>query len=86
MLRTVEEKRKKGSHPKLDDEAKLALAASLRAHRQRRDMTLSDLSKATGMTLQHLHQLETVGGNITLGTLYALASALRVSARSLLPK
>lgn len=55
------------------------LAANLRRLRIARQLSLSELARATGMSKATLSGIESGRSNPTLGTLAALATALRVS-------
>jgi transcriptional regulator with XRE-family HTH domain len=61
-----------------------ALAANLRRLRIARRLSLSELARATGMSKATLSGIESGGANPTVGTLAALAAALRVSVVELL--
>jgi transcriptional regulator with XRE-family HTH domain len=61
-----------------------ALAANLRRLRIARRLSLSELARATSMSKATLSGIENGGANPTVGTLAALAAALRVSVVELL--
>jgi len=54
------------------------VAANLREHRRRRDMSLDQLSQVTGVSRAGLSQIETVKTNPSIGVLWKIASGLGV--------
>ncbi|MDF2992563.1 MAG: putative transcriptional regulator [Microbacterium sp.] len=54
------------------------IAATLRRERERRDLSVSELARRAGVAKATVSQLETGGGNPSVETLWALASALDV--------
>ncbi len=68
----------------LDDPIQLRLAANLRRLRIARELSLSELARATSMSKATLSSIENARANPTVTTLSALADALRVSLAELL--
>jgi transcriptional regulator with XRE-family HTH domain len=60
-----------------------AVGRNVRALRQQRRMTLDALAAASGVSRGTVIQIETARGNPSIGTLVALAAALRVGVASL---
>jgi transcriptional regulator with XRE-family HTH domain len=54
------------------------VAANLREHRRRRDMSLDQLAQVTGVSRAGLSQIETVKTNPSIGVLWKIASGLGV--------
>lgn len=54
------------------------IAATLRRERERRDLSVSELARRAGVAKATVSQLENGGGNPSVETLWALASALDV--------
>ncbi|MCY1717673.1 MULTISPECIES: helix-turn-helix domain-containing protein [unclassified Microbacterium] len=55
------------------------IAASLRRERERRDLSVSELARRAGVAKATVSQLENGGGNPSVETLWALASALEIT-------
>jgi len=68
----------------LDDPIQARLAANLRRLRIARELSLSELARATSMSKATLSSIENARANPTVTTLSALADALRVSMTELL--
>jgi transcriptional regulator with XRE-family HTH domain len=65
------------------DEVATAVGRNVRALRQQRRMTIDALAAAAGVSRGTVIQVETARGNPSIGTLVALAAALRVGVASL---
>ena len=65
------------------DEVATAVGRNVRALRQQRRMTIDALAAAAGVSRGTVIQIETARGNPSIGTLAALAAALRVGVASL---
>ncbi len=65
------------------DEVAAAVGRNVRALRQQRRMTIEALAAAAGVSRGTVIQIETARGNPSIGTLAALAAALRVGVASL---
>lgn len=69
-----------------EDKLKFLFSTNLRSLRKKRGMTQEILAKAAGMTRQAVTNIETQRHGVTLETIYALAGALNVEPRELLPE
>ena len=65
------------------DDVAAAVGRNVRALRQQRRMTIDALAAASGVSRGTVIQIETARGNPSIGTLVALAAALRVGVASL---
>jgi len=65
------------------DDVAAAVGRNVRALRQQRRMTIDALAAASGVSRGTVMQIETARGNPSIGTLVALAAALRVGVTSL---
>ncbi len=65
------------------DDVAAAVGRNVRALRQQRRMTIDGLATASGVSRGTVIQIETARGNPSIGTLVALAAALRVGVASL---
>lgn len=65
------------------DDVAAAVGRNVRALRQQRRMTIDALATASGVSRGTVIQIETARGNPSIGTLVALAAALRVGVASL---
>ncbi|QJY45086.1 helix-turn-helix domain-containing protein [Pseudonocardia broussonetiae] len=65
------------------DDVAAAVGRNVRALRQQRRMTIDGLAAASGISRGTVIQIETARGNPSIGTLVALAAALRVGVASL---
>jgi transcriptional regulator with XRE-family HTH domain len=66
------------------DEVATAVGRNVRALRHRRRLTIDGLAAAAGVSRGTVIQIETARGNPSIGTLAALAAALRVGVASLI--
>ncbi len=55
------------------------IATTLRRERERRDLSVSELARRAGVAKATVSQLESAGGNPSVETLWALASALDIT-------
>lgn len=65
-------------------EARRIVAHNLRAARRKASMTQMDLCEATGVSQQHISQIEQGRASVTVDTLYELARGLNVNFATLL--
>lgn len=77
--------RKSSQHVALSDGRRQALGAKVREARQQAQMTQELLAQGSGVGVQHIQRIERGAANPTLATLFAIADALSVTARDLLP-
>ena len=71
-------------HNTLSTDRATSLGDKVRAARGDAGLTQEGLAAASNVTVQHLQKIERGKGNPTVATVYALADALNVPARSLL--
>ncbi|WP_406568216.1 helix-turn-helix domain-containing protein [Blastococcus carthaginiensis] len=76
---------KSSRHVALSDGRRQALGAKVRGARQHAQMTQELLAQGSGVGAEHIQRIERGVANPTLATLFAIADALRVTARDLLP-
>ena len=77
--------RKSARHVPLAPERRALVAERLRAARAQAGLTQEALAEASSVGTEHIQRMERGAANPTLATLYALADALQVEARALLP-
>ncbi len=77
--------RKVARHVALSPERSKALGDRLRGARAEARLTQEALAETSRIGTEHIQRIERGVSNPTLGTLYALADALRLDTRSLLP-
>jgi transcriptional regulator with XRE-family HTH domain len=77
--------RKSTRHAALSAERSQALGERLRDARKRSEVTQEALAQTAGVWPGHIQRIERGVANPTVATLYALADALGVDVRTLLP-
>jgi transcriptional regulator with XRE-family HTH domain len=70
---------KTGSHRPLPESAARSLAIALRPRREAAGLTQEDLASSAQVSVQAVRRIEAATANPTLGTLYAVATALDIS-------
>lgn len=70
----------------MGEDWRTALGARAKAVRKDRGLTLKALSEASGLSVRFLSEVEAGRANPSVGSLFQLAKALGISARSLLPE
>jgi transcriptional regulator with XRE-family HTH domain len=77
--------RKSSSHVTLSAQRRAALATRVRSARQQAEATQEAVAQRSGIGTEHIQRIERGVANPTLATMYAIADALEVDARELLP-